>query len=146
MQQNWKIAKGVNTFARHCIWNGMDVTVCVCWYSGENNKMLINYLKIIQCDFLDFCFRFRLSQLKCTYDKNLQTSTCFVSRKICKIGSVSNTCSPHFTFAHICIQLHKITLEPFKLETSNQLSHVQAIFNSNSLKLESTTIILTCIN
>ena len=34
------------------------------------NKMKINYLKIIQCDFLDFCFRFRLSQLKCTYDKN----------------------------------------------------------------------------
>jgi hypothetical protein len=30
----------------------------------------INYLKIIQCDFLDFCYRFRLSQLKCTYDKN----------------------------------------------------------------------------
>ena len=34
------------------------------------NKMQINYLKIIQCDFLDFCFRFRLSQLKCTYDNN----------------------------------------------------------------------------
>ena len=34
------------------------------------NKMQMNYLKIIQCDFLDFCFRFRLSQLKCTYDKN----------------------------------------------------------------------------
>ena len=34
------------------------------------NKMQIKYLKIIQCDFLDFCFRFRLSQLKCTYDKN----------------------------------------------------------------------------
>uniref|UniRef100_A0A8C7SLW5 Transposase Tc1-like domain-containing protein n=1 Tax=Oncorhynchus mykiss TaxID=8022 RepID=A0A8C7SLW5_ONCMY len=34
------------------------------------NKMLINYLKIIQCDFLDFCFRFRLSPLKCTYYKN----------------------------------------------------------------------------
>ncbi|CDQ74220.1 unnamed protein product [Oncorhynchus mykiss] len=57
--------------------------------------MQINYLKIIQCDFLDFCFRFCLSQLKCTYDKKLQTSTCFVSRKTCKIGSVSNTCSPH---------------------------------------------------
>ena len=35
------------------------------------NKMLINHLKIIQCDFLDFCFRFRLSQLKCTYDKKI---------------------------------------------------------------------------
>ncbi|CDQ60478.1 unnamed protein product [Oncorhynchus mykiss] len=34
------------------------------------NKMQMNYLKIIQCDFLDFCFRFRLSQLKCTYHKN----------------------------------------------------------------------------
>ena len=33
------------------------------------SKMQINYLKIMQCDFLDFCFRFRLSQLKCTYDK-----------------------------------------------------------------------------
>ena len=33
------------------------------------NKMQMNYLKIIR-DFLDFCFRFRLSQLKCTYDKN----------------------------------------------------------------------------
>uniref|UniRef100_A0AAZ3PA93 Transposase Tc1-like domain-containing protein n=1 Tax=Oncorhynchus tshawytscha TaxID=74940 RepID=A0AAZ3PA93_ONCTS len=32
------------------------------------NKMLINYLKIIQCDFLDFCFIFSLSQLKCTYE------------------------------------------------------------------------------
>ena len=32
--------------------------------------MQIDYLKIIQCDFQDFCFRFRLSQLKCTYDKN----------------------------------------------------------------------------
>jgi hypothetical protein len=30
----------------------------------------MNDLKIIQCDFLDFCFRFRLSQLKCSYDKN----------------------------------------------------------------------------
>ena len=59
------------------------------------NKMQINYFKIIQCDFQDFCFRFRLSQLKCTYDKKLQTSTCFVSGKTCKIGSVSNTCSPH---------------------------------------------------
>ena len=58
------------------------------------NKMQMNYLKIIQCDFLDFCFRFRLSQLKCTYDKKLQTFTCFVSRKTCKIGNVSNTCSP----------------------------------------------------
>uniref|UniRef100_A0A673ZRE0 Transposase Tc1-like domain-containing protein n=1 Tax=Salmo trutta TaxID=8032 RepID=A0A673ZRE0_SALTR len=36
----------------------------------SRNKMQINYLKIIQCDFLDFCFRFRLSQLKCTYDRN----------------------------------------------------------------------------
>uniref|UniRef100_A0A8C7PMU4 Transposase Tc1-like domain-containing protein n=1 Tax=Oncorhynchus mykiss TaxID=8022 RepID=A0A8C7PMU4_ONCMY len=34
------------------------------------NKMQINYLKIIQCNFLDFCFRFCLSQLKCIYDKN----------------------------------------------------------------------------
>jgi hypothetical protein len=33
------------------------------------NKMQINYL-IIQCDFLDFCFRFRLPQFKCTHDKN----------------------------------------------------------------------------
>ena len=57
--------------------------------------MQINYLKIIQCGFLDFWFRFRLSQLKCTYDKKLQISTCFVSRKTCKIVSVSNTCSPH---------------------------------------------------
>ena len=45
------------------------------------NKMQINYLKIIQCDFQDFCFRFRHSQLKSTYDKKLQTSTCFVSGK-----------------------------------------------------------------
>ncbi|CAL8238948.1 unnamed protein product [Gadus morhua 'NCC'] len=30
----------------------------------------MNYLKIIQCDFLDFCFRFRHSQLKSTYDTN----------------------------------------------------------------------------
>ena len=37
------------------------------------NKMLINYLKIIQCEFLHFCCRFRLSQLKCTYDKKSQT-------------------------------------------------------------------------
>ena len=34
------------------------------------NKMQINSLKFIQCDCLDFCFRFRLSQLKCTFDKN----------------------------------------------------------------------------
>uniref|UniRef100_A0AAY5K4A6 PPM-type phosphatase domain-containing protein n=1 Tax=Esox lucius TaxID=8010 RepID=A0AAY5K4A6_ESOLU len=34
------------------------------------NKIQINYLKIIQCDFLYFCFRFRLSQLNCTYDNN----------------------------------------------------------------------------
>ena len=53
-------------------------------YFCQWNKMQINYLKIIQCDFLDFCFRFRL-----------QTTTCFVSGKTCKIGSVSNTCSPH---------------------------------------------------
>jgi len=35
------------------------------------NKMQMNYLKIIQCDFLDFCFRFRDSQLKSTYDYRL---------------------------------------------------------------------------
>ncbi|CDQ63203.1 unnamed protein product [Oncorhynchus mykiss] len=40
------------------------------------NKMQINYFKIIQCDFLDFCFRFRLSQLKCTYDKNYLYMLC----------------------------------------------------------------------
>ena len=34
------------------------------------NKLQINYFKIIQCDYLDFCFRFRHSQLKRTYDKN----------------------------------------------------------------------------
>ena len=44
------------------------------WLVGDQilmscNKMQINYVKIIQCDFLDFCFRFSLSQLKCTYDK-----------------------------------------------------------------------------
>ena len=55
----------LNTFLPHCM---------------SCNKMQINYLKIIQCDFLDFCFRFRLSQLRCTYDVKLQTSTCFVSR------------------------------------------------------------------
>ena len=33
-------------------------------------KFKMNYLKIIQRDFLDICFRFRLSLLKCTYDKN----------------------------------------------------------------------------
>ena len=33
-------------------------------------SLQINYWKIIQCNFLDFCFRFRLSQLKCNYDKN----------------------------------------------------------------------------
>ena len=32
--------------------------------------MQINYLKVIQCDFLDFVFRFRHSHLKSTYDKN----------------------------------------------------------------------------
>uniref|UniRef100_A0A8C8CKR5 mitogen-activated protein kinase kinase kinase n=1 Tax=Oncorhynchus tshawytscha TaxID=74940 RepID=A0A8C8CKR5_ONCTS len=36
------------------------------WLVGDQiliscNKMQINYLKIIQCDFLDFCFRFRLT-------------------------------------------------------------------------------------
>ena len=35
------------------------------------NKMLINYWKIIQCDILDFCFRFCHSQLKSTYDKKI---------------------------------------------------------------------------
>ena len=45
------------------------------WLVGDQilmscNKMQINYLKIIQCDFLDFCFRFRLSELKSTYDKH----------------------------------------------------------------------------
>ena len=54
--------------------------------------MQINYLKIIQCDFLDFCFRFRFSLLKCTYDKNYRPLHA-LSRKTCKIGSVSNTCS-----------------------------------------------------
>ena len=36
-----------------------------------------------------------VSQLKCTYDKKLQTSTCFVSRKHCRFCRLSNTCSPH---------------------------------------------------
>jgi len=31
---------------------------------------ILNYLKIIQCDFLDFFFRFCLSQLRCAYDEN----------------------------------------------------------------------------
>ena len=43
------------------------------WLVGDQilmscNKMLINYLKILQCDFLDFCFS--LSQLECTYEIN----------------------------------------------------------------------------
>jgi len=33
--------------------------------------MQINYLKITQCDFLNFCFRFRHSQLKSTYDEEI---------------------------------------------------------------------------
>jgi hypothetical protein len=35
----------------------------------KNYRKRMISVKIIQCDFLDFCFRFRLSQLKCTYDK-----------------------------------------------------------------------------
>ena len=65
------------------------------WRKKKDEYNPKNTIKIIQCDFLDVSFRFRLSQLKCTFDKKLQTSTCFVSRKTCKIGSVSNTCSPH---------------------------------------------------
>ena len=34
-----------------------------------------------------------------------QTSTCFVSRKTCKISSVSNTCSPHCIFVQ-CLTVH----------------------------------------
>ena len=46
------------------------------WLVGDQilvscNKIQINDLKIIQCDFLDVCLRFRLSQLKCTYDKKI---------------------------------------------------------------------------
>ncbi len=40
------------------------------------NKMKINYLKIIQCDFQDFFFfffRFRLLQLRCTSDENYRS-------------------------------------------------------------------------
>lgn len=41
-------------------------------------QILANYckkknVKIILCDFLDFCFRFRHSQLKSTYGKNCRT-------------------------------------------------------------------------
>ena len=79
------------------------------------NKMKMNYLKIIQCDFLDFCFRFRHSQLKCTYDKKLQTSTCFVSRKTCKLGSVSNTCSPHCKY--IWFEVNESLLQQSTLTT-----------------------------
>uniref|UniRef100_A0AAY5KP50 DDE Tnp4 domain-containing protein n=1 Tax=Esox lucius TaxID=8010 RepID=A0AAY5KP50_ESOLU len=53
------------------------------------NKMQINYLKIIECDFMDFCFRFRHSQLKSTYDKNYRLLHAFVSGKTCKIVSIS---------------------------------------------------------
>ena len=51
--------------SRKSYWSVGDQILMPC------NKMLINYLKVIQCDFLDFCFRFRLSQLKCTYDKKI---------------------------------------------------------------------------
>ncbi len=37
------------------------------------NKMENNYVKIIPCDFLDFCFRFCLSHLRCTYDENYRS-------------------------------------------------------------------------
>ncbi len=36
------------------------------------NKMEGNYLKIIQCDFRDFFFKFCVSRLRCTYDENLK--------------------------------------------------------------------------
>jgi len=36
--------------------------------SCKKKKMQINYLKISECDFQDFCFRFRHSHLKSTYD------------------------------------------------------------------------------
>ncbi len=46
------------------------------WLVGDQiltscNKIEVNYLKILQCDFLVVIFfRFGLSQLMCTYDEN----------------------------------------------------------------------------
>ena len=44
----------------------------------------------------------------------LQTSTCFVSRKTCKIGSVSNTCSPHC----MCNTIFHTNSSPMKIKMS----------------------------
>uniref|UniRef100_A0A4W5PF00 Ankyrin repeat and SOCS box containing 15b n=1 Tax=Hucho hucho TaxID=62062 RepID=A0A4W5PF00_9TELE len=101
------------------------------------NKMQINYLKIIQCDFLDFCFRFRHSQLKSTYDKNYQTSTCFVSGKTCKIVSVSNTCSPHCTISSTLQLVPQISVATYSAASITLcywdilMKHLRHVFNSH---------------
>ncbi len=58
------------------------------------NNRKINYLKIIQCDFLDYVFRLSLT-LEVYLRWKLQISPFFLSGKPWKIGSVSNTYLPH---------------------------------------------------
>ncbi len=65
------------------------------------NKMKINYLKIIQCNFQDFFFFFLIPSL--TVEVYLrwkwQISPFFVSGKTWKIGSVSNTYLPQYIYS-----------------------------------------------
>ncbi len=60
------------------------------------NKMEINYLKIIQCDFLDFFYMLSLT-VEVYLRWKLQISLFFVSGKPWKIASVSNTYLTHCT-------------------------------------------------
>ncbi len=60
------------------------------------NKMEINYLKIIQCDFLDFFYMLSLT-VEVYLRWKLQISLFFVGGKPWKIASVSNTYLTHCT-------------------------------------------------
>ncbi len=67
---------------------------------GGGNLMEIRYLKIIQCEFLDFFFFFldKTLTVEVYLRWKLQISPFFVSGKTWKIISVSNTYLPHCTY------------------------------------------------
>jgi hypothetical protein len=80
----------------------------------------------------------------------LQNSTCFVSRKTCKIGSVSNTCSPHCIYwahvtDHVTLRLHTVGLYLTNYVTSEGNWLHQILFRGFIAKGVSTSAIWTIL-
>jgi len=69
------------------------------------NKILINYLKIIQCDFLYFCFRLRQSQLK-SYSYRIKVTKMTDFYMLCKWKNQQNQQCIKYLFSLLCVYIY----------------------------------------